>query len=142
MPSRSTFGHLQPGLGGYNATTGYEGENPLNPWDVVLALEGAVLWAGGVTRRLGSGAEKSAASFPFSFEMTRAGAGQLSAPDRNGAPGEVWCPLWSRPTGLKELKALFREGRLTLGRRPARTGLEAALAVQMLGQSRGIPSAH
>jgi len=72
--------------------------------------------------------------------MTRAGAGQLSAPDRNGAPGEVWCPLWSRPTGLKELKALFREGRLTLGRRPARTGLEAALAVQMLGQSRGIPS--
>jgi CRISPR-associated protein Csx17 len=140
LEGRDSFGHFQPGQGGYNATTGYEGSNPLNPWDVVLALEGAVLWSGGVTRRLENAVESSAASFPFSVSMNRAGAGQLSTPDPNRAPGELWCPIWSRPTGLPELRSVFREGRLTVGGRTARNGLDAALAVAALGRSRGMTS--
>jgi CRISPR-associated protein Csx17 len=140
LEDRDSFGHFHPGQSGYNATTGYEGSSPLNPWDVVLALEGAVLWSGGVTRRLESTAETSAASFPFSFNMSRSGAGQLSTPDQNRAPGELWCPIWSRQTGLPELKMVFHEGRLTLGKRTARNGLDAALAVAALGQSRGMTS--
>lgn len=140
LEGRDSFGHFHPGQSGYNATTGYEGSNSLNPWDVVLALEGAVLWSGGVTRRLESAADSSAASFPFSFNMSRSGAGQLSTPDQNRAPGELWCPIWSRPTGLPELRMVFREGRLTLGKRTARNGLDAALAVAALGESRGMTS--
>lgn len=143
LGGRDSFGYLFPGQSGYNATTGFElakSRSPLNPWDMVLALEGAVLWSGGVTRRLENAADASAASFPFCVEMSRSGAGQLSTPDRNRAPGEVWCPIWSRPTGLPELRSLFREGRLTLGKRSARNGLDAALAVAGLGRSRGITS--
>lgn len=140
LTDRDSLGHFEPGQGGYNATTGYEGYNPVNPWDMVIALEGAVLWSGGVTRRLDSGADTSAASFPFSFNLSRSGSGRLSAPDQSRAPGELWCPLWDRPVGMAELRTFFREGRLTLGKRAARTGLEAALAVQMLGRSRGVKS--
>lgn len=140
LTDRESLGHFAPGQGGYNATTGYEGYTPLNPWNLVLALEGSVLWSGGVTRRLDSLADESAASFPFSFNFSRAGGGQLSASDQNGAPGELWCPLWDHPTGLTELRTFFREGRLTLGKRAARTGLEAALAVQAIGRSRGVKS--
>jgi CRISPR-associated protein Csx17 len=140
LAGRDSLGHFQPGQGGYNGTTGVEGYNPLDPWDVVLALEGAVLWSGGVTRRLDSAADTSAASFPFCVEVSRSGAGQLSGEDQNRAPGEVWCPVWSRPTGLSELRSLFREGRLTVGKRSARNGLDAALAVAALGRSRGIVS--
>jgi CRISPR-associated protein Csx17 len=140
LTDRDSLGHFEPGQGGYNATTGYEGYNPVNPWDMVIALEGAVLWSGGVTRRLDSIGDRSAASFPFSFNLSRAGSGQLSALDQNPAPGELWCPLWSRPVGVVELRTFFREGRLTLGKRTAGTGLEAALAVQLLGRSRGISS--
>jgi CRISPR-associated protein Csx17 len=140
LADHDSFGHFHPGQGGYNATTGYEGYSPLNPWDVVLALEGAVLWSGGVTRRLENAAESSAASFPFSFRMSRSGAGQLSTPDQHRAPGELWCPIWSRRTGLPEIRSLFREGRLTVGKRTARSGLDAALAVAALGRSRGMTS--
>lgn len=140
LEDRDSLGHFYPGQGGYNATTGYEGFSALNPWDVVLALEGAILWSGGVTRRLEVAGESSAASFPFSFNMSRSGAGQLSTPDQHRAPGELWCPIWAKPTGLVELRSLFREGRLTIGKRTARTGLDAALAVAALGRSRGITS--
>lgn len=140
LEDRDSFGHFQPGQGGYNGTTGVEGYSSLNPWDVVLALEGAVLWSGGVTRRLENAADSSAASFPFSVDMSRSGAGQLSTPDQNRVPGELWCPIWARPTGLPELRSLFREGRLTIGKRSARNGLDAALAVAGLGRSRGITS--
>lgn len=140
LTDRESLGHFEPGQGGYNATTGYEGYNPLNPWDMVLALEGAILWGGSITRRLDSLTDASAASFPFSFIFSRAGSGQLSSSDQNRTPGELWCPLWDRPVGMAELKAFFREGRLTLGKRPARTGLEAALAVQAIGKSRAVKS--
>jgi CRISPR-associated protein Csx17 len=140
LEDRDSFGHFYPGQSGYNATIGYEGSSPLNPWDVVLALEGAILWSGGVTRRLEHAADNSAASFPFSVSMSRSGAGQLSTADQHRAPGELWCPIWTRPTGLPELRTVFHEGRLTIGKRTARSGLDAALAVAALGQSRGMTS--
>ena len=40
-------GQFSPGAaGGANATIGYDGPARANPWDLVLALEGAVLFAG------------------------------------------------------------------------------------------------
>ncbi len=48
-----TMGQFSPGQGGSNATTGYEGLNPLNPWDVVLTMEGTIVFAGALTRSWG-----------------------------------------------------------------------------------------
>src|SRR5690606_35948638 len=39
-------------VGGYNAGSGFEGASLLNAWDLVLALEGALLFASAATRRL------------------------------------------------------------------------------------------
>ena len=56
-------GQFSPGAaGGANATIGYDGPARANPWDLVLALEGAVLFAGAATRRH-QGVSETGASF-------------------------------------------------------------------------------
>ena len=137
LDTTGSMGQLSPGQGGVNATTGYEGYNPLNAWDVVLAMEGTMVFAGALTRRWGAMGNARAA-FPFTFESIGAGAGSLSSADPNRPRGEVWTPLWRKPAAFSEIAAVFAEGRLTLGRRAARTGLDAARSVARIGQTRGI----
>ena len=132
-----SMGQFSPGQGGANATTGYEGYSPLNQYDVVLAMEGTMVFAGALTRRWGA-TGNSRAAFPFTFESVGAGMGGLSSADPNRPRGEIWTPLWRKPATLSEIAAVFAEGRLTLGRRAARTGLDAARSVARIGQSRGI----
>ena len=140
LSASGSMGQFSPGQGGANATTlGYEGHNALNRWDVVLALEGAVVFAGALTRRWGATGD-SRAVFPFTFDPVGAGAGGLSVEDPNRPRGEIWTPLWHKPATYSEVSAVFAEGRLTLGRRPARTGLDAARSVARMGQTRGIGS--
>ena len=134
-----SMGQFSPGQGGPNATTGYEGYNPLNAWDVVLAMEGTLPFAGALTRRWGA-AGGTRAAFPFTFEPTGAGAGSLSVEDPNRPRGEVWTPIWSKPATFAETAAIFAEGRLTLGERAARSGLDAARSVARVGAARGIAS--
>ena len=132
-----SMGQFNPGQGGPNATTGYAGSNPLNAWDVVLAMEGTLAFAGALTRRWGA-TSGSRAAFPFTFEPTGAGTGSLSSEDPNRPRGEVWTPIWSKPATFSEAAAIFAEGRLTLGERTARTGLDAARSVARIGAARGI----
>ena len=139
LGTRGTMGQFSPGQGGSNATTGYEGWNPLNPWDVVLAMEGTIAFAGALTRSWGA-AGGSRAAFPFTFEPTGAAAGNLSPEDPNRPRGEIWTPLWKKPVAFLEIVAIFSEGRLTLGRRTALTGLDAARSVARIGLARGISS--
>ena len=139
LGTRGTMGQFSPGQGGSNATTGYEGWNPLNSWDVVLAMEGTIAFSGALTRSWG--AERgSRAAFPFTFEPIGAAAGNLSPEDPNRPRGEIWTPLWKKPAKFLEIAAIFSEGRLTLGRRTARTGLDAARSVAQIGLARGISS--
>ena len=137
LGSRGTMGQFSPGQGGSNATTGYEGWNPLNSWDVVLAMEGTIVFAGALTRSWGA-AGGSRAAFPFTFEPIGAAAGNFSPEDPNRPRGEIWTPLWNKPVKFLEIAAIFSEGRLTLGRRTARTGLDAARSVAQIGLAKGI----
>ena len=139
LSEQGTIGQFGPGQGGANATTGYSGENALNPWDLVLVLEGALTSSGALSRRFGAG-EAGRAAFPFTFEPSAAGAGALSSEDPNRPRGEIWTPLWRKPASATEVAALFAEGRLTLGRATARSGLDAARAIGQLGVARGIHS--
>ncbi len=135
--TRGTMGQFSPGQGGSNATTGYEGWNPLNPWDVVLAMEGTIVFAGALTRSWGAAGGNQAA-FPFTFEPIGAAAGNFSTEDPNRPRSEIWAPLWKKPVAFVEIAAVFSEGRLTLGGRTARTGLDAARSVVQIGLARGI----
>ena len=139
LTASGSMGQFSPGQGGTNATTGYEGYSALNRWDVVLALEGTMVFVGALTRRWGA-TGGSKAAFPFTFEPVGAGAGGLSVADPNRPRGEIWIPLWQKPATHLELAATFAEGRLTLGSRAARTGLDAARSVACIGQARGIGS--
>ena len=131
-------GQFSPGsAGGPNATTGYEGVSHVNPWDFVLALEGAVMFAGAATRRH-QGRQDGGASFPFTVRPTGAGWGGVANSDEGGSRAEFWAPMWRQPARYSELTGLLKEGRAVLRKKAARDGLDFARAVVSLGVSRGI----
>ena len=132
------IGQFAPGAaGGPNASTGYEADSNVNPWDFVLALEGAIMFAGAATRRH-QGSPELGASFPFTVRPTGAGWGGVSDSDEENARAEFWAPLWGQPAGHRELEGLLKEGRAVLNGRTARDGLDFARAAASLGTSRGV----
>jgi CRISPR-associated protein Csx17 len=102
-------GQYDPGrAGGANQGQGVEEDASTNPWDLVLTLEGAVAWASGLYRRQGP-AYRSGNTFlcsPFTVRSVKVGYGSASSGD--DARAEVWTPLWERPVGYPELRALLR----------------------------------
>jgi CRISPR-associated protein Csx17 len=138
--SSAAIGQFAPGAaGGPNSSAGFQGDALVNGWDFVLMLEGTPVFAGGVSRRF----ESTAAgylSYPFTVRAAAAGHGTASLGEQKESRGELWVPLWGRPARYSEVRALFREGRLSLGVRPARDGVDAARAVASLGVDRGIAS--
>lgn len=139
--AKAKVGQLDPGrAGGINLQSTDDkggGATWVNPWDFVLALEGALLFASGVARRLGSQSQTaSVAAMPFTVHAT--GAGHADAAPEETARGELWLPLWEQPTTLAELKRLFSEARAQWRGRQARTGLDFVQAVAALGTDRGI----
>ncbi len=134
------IGQFLPGsAGGANATTGYDAESLVNPWDFVLMIEGALLFAASTSRRLG-GTIGGQLAFPFTVRSAGAGHGSLAHADAESSRNETWLPLWTRPAGLPELKSLLSEGRAQVSRRVAVDGVDFARAVARLGVDRGLTS--
>jgi CRISPR-associated protein Csx17 len=112
----------------------------VNPWDFVLLIEGALLFAGAATRRL---QVQHAGSLAFPFHA-RAGGGHdtLAAPDEGKSRDELWLPLWNHASSLREVRGLIAEGRAKVGQgdeqRSAKTSLDFARAVSQLGVERGL----
>lgn len=134
-----TPGHFAPGAsGGVNASVGFDDHKAqTNPWDYILALEGSVALAGAAVRR---NAADTTGSFscPFTVHATFAGSGSVGEGDANKPRGEMWLPLWSQPSSYAEVRNLMGEGRVVLGRRQARDGLDFVRALHHLGGYRGI----
>ncbi|MDX8127368.1 type I-U CRISPR-associated protein Csx17 [Methylomonas sp. OY6] len=138
MHKDAAIGQFFPGnAGGPNATVGFEAKSLINPWDFVLMLEGALLFAANTTRRLQQD-KNSSLSYPFTVRMAGGGSGAGNQNDEADSHDEIWLPVWYQATGLNELNGLFQEGRATVGRRPAKDGLDFARAVASLGVDRGI----
>ncbi len=140
LSAKKAIGQFSPGqAGGANAGTGYEAESLINPWDFLFMIEGALLFAAAATRRLGSEAPGTL-SFPFTVRPRGSGQGGVAMADEAPARAEVWLPLWSKPAGLNALKALFTDGRVTLGGRTVKDGLDFVRALSLLASDRGIGS--
>jgi CRISPR-associated protein Csx17 len=136
----AAVGQFHPGgVGGPNATQGFEGNSLVNPWDYVLMIEGSLLLAGSMARRTGKGTFGKA-SFPFTVYPSPAGWQTMSNNDAKSMRREIWLPLWKRPACLPEVAHLFAEGRAEVGKRTAITGSDLARAVASLGVERGINS--
>lgn len=140
---KSAIGQFNPGgIGGANGTQGsFEASSRVNPWDFVLMIEGALLFAGSVARRMGQRTSLHAV-FPFSVDSVAVGYASATSSEEttDGSRAELWLPLWDEPCSLAELKHLFAEGRAQFGRRQARNAVEFALAVNLLGVNRGVRS--
>ena len=135
---KSPIGQFHPGnAGGSNSGTGFSADAAINAWDFVLVLEGALLFASFVTKKIGRTA-KGALSYPFSVRQSAVGYESSSSSDEKEARAEIWMPLWPRAANLTELKTLFSEGRAEVAGRPARHGVDFARAVASLGVARGI----
>jgi CRISPR-associated protein Csx17 len=124
-------------VGGANQTSGFEAKAGSNPWDFILMLEGAVLFAGAIGRKLDDQREPSA-RFPFLFQASPVGLGSSYLGESAGR--ELWLPLWSQPASLVEICALFAEGRVEKHGRMAKRGTDAFVAAAQLGFDRGITS--
>ena len=134
---RATVGQFSPmGTGGANATTGFEGGDATNPWDYVLTIEGALMFSAAATRR--SESSRVRVSYPFSVESAGSGSGGIAIGDDATTRAEIWMPLWDRFIGVKEAFRLFSDGRLTVGQRIARDGVDAIRAIGQYGVDRGL----
>lgn len=137
LDGRSRAGMPRSSLGQYDpASAGNpeESKEVGNPWLFVLLIEGALLFATAVVRRLG--AEYARAALPFQVRATSAGL-DSAAPGEN-AMAELWAPEWSTPCTTADVEQLLGEGRAEWHGRPARSGLDFARAAATLGVDRGI----
>lgn len=108
-------------------------EGEISPWSFLLALEGALLFVGGVNRRLGS-RSRAYAVFPFLTEppspKTENEVGYVRA--------ELWTPIWSNPANLSELRDLLERGLARIGERAAKSPHEYAIAAMKAGTDAGV----
>lgn len=136
-----TPGHFSPSdAGGLNASLGFmDSKARTNPWDFLLVLEGTLVLAGAAVRR-NADDPWGTLSYPFTIHAVCAGAGSLAEGDASKPRGELWLPIWGQPCPYTEVRALMAEGRVALGKRPARDALDFVRAVHRMGSYRGIHS--
>ncbi len=138
--TKKAIGQFSPGqAGGPNGTTGFDADAAMNPWDFVLMIEGALLFAAAAVRR-NADDPYGVLSYPFTVRTVGAGSGSLGEGDAANARGELWMPLWNQLASYVEVRALLSEGRVALGRKPARDALDFVRAIHHLGGYRGIRS--
>jgi CRISPR-associated protein Csx17 len=111
-----------------------------NPWDFLLLIEGALVFAASATRRYESGSP-AALAFPF-HARAAGGLSTVVDADESESRDELWLPLWSSPATFRAIQRLYAEGRATVGSgdqaRTAANSLDFARAVTALGVDRGI----
>ncbi len=138
--AKNSIGQFSPGqAGGPNASIGFDADASVNPWDFVLMIEGALSFAAATVRR-NADDPFGVLSYPFTTRTVGAGSGSLGEGDIANARGELWMPLWSRPATYPEIRALMSEGRVALGKKPAKDALDFVRAVHHLGGYRGVQS--
>lgn len=137
--SKAPVGQFLPGgAGGVNATSGFDAASAVNPWDFILMIEGALMFASASVKRLES-RDTGALAYPFCVRQAGVGYASATGADESASRAEMWMPLWNkRAVTLAEISAIFAEGRAQVGGRAARNGVDFARAVVGLGVDRGL----
>lgn len=130
--------HYDGKMGQYDPAVGIYS----NPWDFILLIEGALMFAAAATRRY-ENTSPSMMAFPF-HARAAGGLATVTDADESESRDELWLPLWSQATSVREIRRLFAEGRATVGSgdlaHTASSALDFARAVAALGVDRGIDS--
>jgi CRISPR-associated protein Csx17 len=131
----AAVGQFDPVLAGGQGSSPFGAAASLvNPWEYVLLVEGALLFASGTVRRHQHDIGRAARPFTVSFSPDGTASGAASEESR----GEVWVPAWSRPCTLTEIRQLFGEARAAWRGRPAQQAVEFYAATRTLGVARGV----
>lgn len=131
---RIPIGHLMPRTAEtVNSSALGKATSAVNPWSFVLGVEGSLLFASGVARRFKG--SKGMATAPFTVSKSPVA---YSAADDETVKGELWLPIWEKPTTVPELRRILAEGRLSWDGKHASNGVDAAKAVSTLGVDRGL----
>jgi CRISPR-associated protein Csx17 len=109
----------------------------VNPWQYILLVEGALLFAASAVRRIQHYQPGEArAAIPFTVDHSPDGTPAGAAEEE--ARGELWTPQWTQPFTLPEIRQLFTEARASWRGRPARRATGFYAATRSLGVTRGI----
>jgi CRISPR-associated protein Csx17 len=138
----AAIGQFFPGSsGGMNNASSFSGYSSVNPWDFILMIEGALLFAAAAVKRLRQAADGSMV-YPFCVRQTGVGYGSAATDDETSSRDEIWFPIWETPVGLSELQAVFGEARSQVGSRQSRNAVDFTRAVVTLGVDRGFTTFH
>lgn len=133
---RGPVGQFDPSAAGTaNSSPLGSAASLVNPWDWVLMLEGALLFAAAPARRMSVGATGTA-SVPFTVEGSPIGLASPSGSE--DSRGEVWVPIWERPASAAEIAHLISEGRAEWAGRQARRAVDMVRSIASMGVDRGI----
>ncbi len=134
----TAIGQFYPAAaGGANATAGFDADSLINPWDFILMIEGTLLFAASCVRSMGKPGP-GVLAYPFTVQQVGVGYASAALQDESDSRAEIWLPLWEQPCSIRELRALFSEGKAQVGRRQAADGLDFSRAAATLGVDRGI----
>lgn len=106
-----------------------------NPWDLLLAMEGAVLLSSSLTRVAQDGFCSTDTASPFTTRAVM--SGHMSSGDEK-ARGEQWFPIWSKWASAGEIRCMFANGRARVKMRHASTSIDFAKALSRVGVIKGI----
>lgn len=107
-----------------------------NPWQYILLVEGALLFAATAVRRNQHAVGQAAVPFTVAASPDGSPSGAINEATR----GEVWVPLWTEPFTLVEIRQLFGEARASWRGRPAQRAVEFYAATRTLGVTKGVDS--
>ncbi|WP_028192876.1 type I-U CRISPR-associated protein Csx17 [Salinispora pacifica] len=132
---RAPVGQFDPAAAGGRSSSPFGGaDSVVNPWQFILLVEGALLFASSATRRHQHAAGRAA----MPFTVFAAPDGSASGAAGETSRGEVWAPVWEEPFTLAEVRQLFAEARASWRGRPARQAVEFYAATRTLGVARGV----
>jgi CRISPR-associated protein Csx17 len=134
----AAVGQFDPGAAGGPGSSRFGAAGSLvNPWEYILLVEGALLFAASAVRKnqhYRPGEERAA--MPFTVYGSPDGSASGAAGEESR--GEVWAPVWTSEFTLPEIRQLFAEARASWRGRPARRAVDFYAATRTLGVARGI----
>lgn len=133
----SAVGKFDPGkAGGFNQGNEIETKIvKINPWDIILMMEGILIWSNSIGRR--NAVRETKIVTPFTVSYSPYGYESSNVSDFKKSL-EIWAPIWNNYAYADELKSLFKEGRVALRGKVVKKGLDFFQAINSLGVDRGI----
>jgi CRISPR-associated protein Csx17 len=135
----AAVGQFDPARAGGPGSSRFGAASSLvNPWEYILLVEGALLFAASAVRRNQHYRlrDEQRAAIPFTVDASPYGSASGAAGEETR--GEVWVPVWAQQFTLPEVKQLFGEARASWRGRPARRAVDFYSATHTLGVARGI----